>query len=301
MRVLVINNLHSGYADGSIHDFIRSFSEAGDEVVYRVFMPGRKLPQYLKDAKDFDQVVVSGDDGFVAGICYHLRNTKIQIFPFPGGTGNLLATNIDMPNEPFALAKIAREMRTLDFDSGELRFGDKVYGFNVIAGCGYDAAIMKSAKPNKKIFGMFSYYLAAVRNALPQCSHFEIMLDNKTIHAEGIGVLVINFSRLQGDLTITHENKPRDSVFDVVILKGKSAFKLLPAVWASVLDVTGLNPNRTDSLEIYQAKHIVVKSDPEVEVQFDGKADGYKGTFEAQILPHSTRLVLSEEAFKKFK
>ena len=301
MRVLLINNLHSGYADGSIHDFIRTFSQAGDEVVYRVFVPGKDLQSYVKDAENFELVVVSGGDGFIAGVCYHLRDTKIPIFPFPGGTANLLATNIDMPNEPFALAKIAREMRTLDFDSGELKFGDHTYGFSVIAGCGYDAEIMKSAKPNKKIFGLASYYFAAVRNALPGCSHFEITLDDKVIHAEGIGVLVINFSRLQGDLRITHENKPRDGVFDVVILKGRSAFKLLPAIWASVLDVTGLNPDRTDSLEIHQAKYIKVKSDPEVDVQYDGETDGYSGPFEARILPQSTRLVLSEEAYEKFK
>ncbi|MCF0231940.1 MAG: NAD(+)/NADH kinase [Enterococcus sp.] len=300
MRVLVINNLHSGYADGSIHDFIRTFSQTGDEIVYRVFEPGKNLSGYLQDANDFDMVVASGGDGFVAGVCYYLRDTDIPIFPFPAGTANLLAANIEMPNEPYALAKIARDCKTLDFDSGEIKYGDKTYGFSVIAGCGYDAAIMKSAKPNKKVFGYLSYYIAAIRNALPQCSEFEIELDDKLIHSKGIGLLVINFSRIQGDLRITHENKPRDGVFDVVILKGKSAFKLLPAIWASVMDMTGLNPNRTDSLEIHQAKYIKVKSEPKMAVQFDGEAVDYEGEFEARVLPHSVRLVMSDEGFTTF-
>ena len=50
MKLLVINNLASGYGEGAIYDFMRSFAADGD-------------------AKDFDAVIAAGGDGTVATVC----------------------------------------------------------------------------------------------------------------------------------------------------------------------------------------------------------------------------------------
>lgn len=54
------------------------------------------------------------------------------------------------PNEPHALAKLAREGRTLDFDIGEIEVEGEKFGFLIMAGAGYDALIMEGAAPAKK-------------------------------------------------------------------------------------------------------------------------------------------------------
>ena len=64
----------------------------------------------------------------------------------------------------------------------------------------------------------------------------------------------MNFSKIQFDITVTHENEPRDGVFDVVVLKAQNAFELIPALLAGLLDRGGDFPERTGSLEIHRAR-----------------------------------------------
>ena len=94
MKVLIINNLASGYREGSIYDFMRSFVEDGDEVCLRSSDGGTSIDSLLDDADSFDVVVASGGDGTIASVAYRLRNTGVPILPYPAGTANLLSLNL---------------------------------------------------------------------------------------------------------------------------------------------------------------------------------------------------------------
>ena len=110
MKALIINNLASGYRDGSIYDFVRSFTEDGDEVCMRSTDGTTSIDDLLDDASDFDVVVASGGDGTVTSVAYALANTGVPLLPYPAGTANLLSLNLAQPNEPHALAKLARPL-----------------------------------------------------------------------------------------------------------------------------------------------------------------------------------------------
>ncbi len=300
MKLLVINNLASGYGEGAVYDFIRSFAQDGDEVCMRSTSGETPLESLLNDAQNYDAVIAAGGDGTVATVCYLLANTKIPVLPFPAGTANLLALNLASPLEPHALSKLVRSGKTLDFDMGEISVADKKFGFSIMAGAGYDATIMRAAQRGKKLLGPLAYLQAAVMNVKPQFSKFTLELDEGTIESEGLGVLLVNFSKIQFDITVTHENEPRDGAFDVVVLKGKTAFDLLPAVFAGILDRDGEFPDRTDALEIYRSKSVKVTADPPLEVQYDGEATGLTTPFSASIMPRACRLFVSEEGFALF-
>lgn len=300
MKLLVINNLSSGYGEGAVYDFVRSFVHDGDEVVLRATDGTTDVSSLLTDAQRFDAVVAAGGDGTVATVSYQLANTGIPVLPFPAGTANLLALNLASPLEPHALAKMVREGHTLDFDLGEMQVGDARFGFGIMAGAGYDATIMRSAERGKRVLGPMAYLSAAVMNAAPQTSRLTIELDSGTVHSEGIGVLLVNFSKIQFDITVTHDNEPRDGEFDVVVLKAKTAFELIPALFAGILDRTGDFPDRTGALEIHRSKTVRVQANPPLEVQYDGEATGLTTPFSARILPRAARLIVSEEGFDQF-
>ncbi|RNL48163.1 diacylglycerol/lipid kinase family protein [Paraeggerthella hongkongensis] len=300
MKLLVINNLSSGFGDGSVYDFIRSAVQDGDEVCVRSTDGTTPVSALLDDAASYDAVVASGGDGTVATVNYLLANTGVPVLPFPAGTANLLALNLSSPLEPHALAKMVREMRTLDFDMGEIEVADKRFGFGIMAGAGYDAAIMHGAEPAKRLFGPMAYLSAAIANPLPQTSRFTIELDGETVQSEGVGILLVNFSRIQFDIAVTHENKPRDGVFDVVVLKAQNAFELIPALLAGILDRGGDFPDRTGALEIHRARAVRVEADPPMEVQYDGEATRLTTPFSARILPKAARLIVSEEGYAQF-
>lgn len=301
VKLLVINNLVSGYGEGAVYDFVRSFAHDGDEICIRSTDGTTDLRTMLDDACAYDAVVASGGDGTAATVSYLLANTSIPVLPFPAGTANLLALNLQSPNEPHALAKMLRAGKTLDFDLGEIEMGGQRFGFAIMAGAGYDAAIMHGAEPAKRLLGPMAYLSAAISNPLPQTARFTINLDGETVESEGLGILIVNFAKIQFDISVTHENQPRDGMLGVVILRAGNAFGLIPAMLAGILDRGGEYPDRTESLEIHYAKEIQVVADPPLEVQYDGEATRITTPFSARVMPRAARFVVSEECLELYK
>ena len=300
MKLLVINNLSSGFGEGAVYDFVRSFMQDGDEACLRSTDGTTGVSTLLDDAASFDAVIASGGDGTVATVSYMLADSGIPVLPFPAGTANLLALNLASPMEPHALAKMVREGRTLDFDLGEIEVEGRKFGFGIMAGAGYDAAIMHGAAPAKRLLGPMAYFSAALANPLPQTSRFKLDLDGEHVESEGLGILLVNFSKIQFDITVTHGNEPRDGVFDVVVLKAQNAFELIPALLAGLLDRGGDFPDRTGSLEIHRAREVRVEADPPMEVQYDGEATNLTTPFTAHIMRRAARFFVSEEGWDLF-
>jgi len=303
MKVLIINNLVSGRRDGGIFDFMRMLSRDRDELVVRNTDGTTPVETLLDDAHAFDLVVVSGGDGTIASACYCLRGTGLPILPFPAGTGNLLVANLEQPEYAMAISNMARSPVALDFDLGEICFngvdGPATKGFAVIAGAGFDAAIMENAQRLKENLGITAYVAAALANPQPAVAHFTITLDDRTIECDGIAALVLNFAKIYPDISITHENDARDGLFEVVIVKPHNTVELLPALVAAFLDRTGGFPGRTDALEIHTGRRVRVESDPPLHIQHDGEPTGATTPFTAEVLPNATRLVVTEEVFER--
>ena len=243
MKLLIVNNLASGFRDGAIYDFMRAFASDGDEICVRCTDGNTDLADFLRDAENFDAVVAAGGDGTVASVAYLLAETGIPLLPFPAGTANLLAMNLASPAEPHALAHLMREQRLMDFDIGEIELSNgERFGFSMIAGAGYDAAIMEGAEPSKRLLGPMAYFTAAFANFAPQFSRITLTIDGKTVETQGVGVLAINFSKLQFDISLVHENLPRDGMFDIVVMNTHDAVGLIPAILSCMLDRAGEFP-----------------------------------------------------------
>ncbi|MEC4183195.1 diacylglycerol kinase family protein [Adlercreutzia sp. R21] len=296
MKLLIVNNLSSGFRDGAIYDFVRAFADDGDEICMRCTNGCTDLAGFLQDAEEFDAVVAAGGDGTVATTAYLLAETGIPLLPFPAGTANLLALNLASPAEPHALAKIMRRNLLMDFDIGEIELSDgQHFGFTMIAGAGYDATIMQGAEASKRLLGPMAYFTSAFANPAPQFSQITLTIDGETVRTQGVGVLVVNFSKLQFDISVVHENKPRDGMFDVVVMNTHDAVGLIPALLSCMLDRTGEFPTRPGSLEVHRGCEVTVQADPPLAVQYDGEVTGTTTPFTARLLPEAARFVVSEE------
>ena len=65
VKLLVVNNLASGYGEGSVYDFVRALTRDGDEVVIRSTDGTTDLRTFLYDAEDFDAVAAAVRAGSV--------------------------------------------------------------------------------------------------------------------------------------------------------------------------------------------------------------------------------------------
>lgn len=301
MKLLVLINLSSGTADGSTYDFVRSFAHAGDTVVMRYVDMHSDFSEALSDAKTFDRVVAVGGDGTVATVCYLLRDTGVPVLPFPAGTANLLTQNIYSPTESPALAQLLRRGHVLDFDMGELEYPDGTKrGFSMMAGCGYDATIMNDAARNKKLLGPLAYFTAAFHNPNPQVSRFFLEIDGTSVRCEGVGVVFVNFSKIQGDISLALSNAPRDGLLDVIVLATDTAWNLLPPFVGASIDRSGRPLVESDALSYYRGRAIRVVADPPLYCQYDGEPLHLTTPFTARALPSSVKLVVGDEAYREF-
>lgn len=296
MRVLVAINDRAGGTDAGLQEFVRVVGSEVDEVVLRS-LGGRRLAELVADASEFDCVVAAGGDGTVSAIAYALRHTGVPMLAYPAGTANLLASNIGMPIEPPALARVLFEGTPVSFDLGELEQrsddGSTTYtGFAVMAGAGYDASIMKRAEPLKQAIGAAAYLVAAVSNLTPRVSQFELTIDGERISTDGIAVLVGNFGRIQFDLDVAPGTDPCDGLFDIAVVRTKNVVGLLPAVAAAMLDRIGEHPHRSPSLDLYSAREISVIADPALRVQTDGDVLDARTPFTARVLPGATTFLV---------
>lgn len=275
-------------------------AENGAEHVVRYTDGTTPIASLMPDAQRFDAVVAAGGDGTIAAVCYELAGTGVPILPFPAGTGNLLATNLHSPIETHSLVNMLKKMQTLDFDLGEIEAAGNRYGFGIMAGAGYDATIMHDAKPAKRFLGPAAYFQAAITNVKPQKSHIRLVVDGVVSETEGLGVLLVNFPRIQFDIPLTHGTDARDGSLDIAILKAENAFGLIPAFVDGILDRDGVHPKRADSVEIHRGRDIQVYCDPPMQIQYDGELPNLTTPFNARVLDGATRLIVSDAAYEHF-
>lgn len=297
MRVLVIVNTHSGGGDAGLYDYVRVLGASGAEITLRFCEGDTTLEDLAGDARSFDRVVAAGGDGTASAVCYATRDTKVPILVYPAGTANLLALNLGMPVEPRHLAQTTLEGLAVDFDLGEIIQPSMAaknptrMGFSIMAGAGYDAAIMDSARPMKANMGAAAYLLAAMGNLAPTPAHFTVTIDEEEHVTDGIAVLVVNFGKLQFDVPIAVGADPRDGMFEVAVVRTRNVAGLVPAV------VAGLSgADKLPGIDVYAASQVSVSADPQLPMQYDGEVAEGTTPFSARVLPLATRLLLPHDS-----
>lgn len=299
MRVLIICNLLAGSGDFALYDYVHVLGRSQCEVTIRYFAGEGTMAELVHDADSFDRIVVAGGDGTVSSVAYILRNSGIPLLAFPAGTANLIASNLGLTLDPVELGKLTVSDRYTTFDIGELTHlggsdelpEDRRRGFMVAAGAGFDAAIMDAAQPLKASMGVLAYLAGVMQNLAPARSTFRVLFDGQETVCDGIAVLVLNFSRIQFDLQLTHGSSPRDGRFEVAIARTRTAVGLIPTVWDALIDRVVPRPER-GALEVHNAREVLVEADPPLRLQYDGDVIDTTTPFGARVLPGAATLLV---------
>lgn len=311
MKVLIVNNPRAGQGDARLYDYVRELVDRGAEVTLRAARDERGLEHALRDAEDFGRVVTAGGDGTASAAAYLLRDTGIPLLPYPAGTANLLAANLGIPLEPARCADVTLGSGLRRVDLGELDFRREHrppagverrsaprapartrMGFAMMAGAGFDASIMEGAQALKSQIGAGAYLVAAVQNIEPRMAAIELDLDGKTVRTEGSAVLLVNFARIQFDITLTHDSDASDGLLEVVVIKAKHVTELLPVVMAALLDRIITYPDRSQALETYKARRVEIACDPPLPLQSDGDLLGGSTPLSGRVLPKAATFVV---------
>lgn len=208
-------------------------------------------------------VFVCGGDGTVMECVAALTGTEVALAVLPAGTGNLLAANLDLPNDPAAGVRVATGMGRRRIDVG--RVDER--SFAVMAGMGFDAKMLGGASEQLKArIGWPAYVFSALGHLFEHPMRVAIKIDDQPpMRRRARTVVVGNVGRLQAGLHLLTAAVPDDGVLDVAILNPRTVGHWLSMAWA----VARRHP-RVPRMETFQAKRVEIRSDRAQPRELDG-------------------------------
>jgi len=187
-------------------------------------------------------VLASGGDGTVRAVAHALRGSGVALGIIPGGTGNLLARNLNLPlsNTPGAVAiAFSGDDRTIDTGVAELTRADGTQseaGFVVMAGLGLDAALIANTNSAlKQRVGWLAYVESGMRS-LPGAAkiHIRYRIDGQNERSAHVGMILTgNCGVLPGNIELMPGARLDDGELDIAVLQPRNLFGWL-RIWRKV-------------------------------------------------------------------
>ena len=157
MKLAVV--AHAGKTfDGGLSELRRTLEETGVSAPLWIEVPkSKRAPKAVKQAlNDGAELILAwGGDGMVQRCVDALKDTQVPLAIVPAGTSNLFATNLGIERDIAQAVQVALlgDRRRLDVGCFN---GER---FAVMAGAGFDAAMIKGADDFKDRLGRAAYVL----------------------------------------------------------------------------------------------------------------------------------------------
>jgi YegS/Rv2252/BmrU family lipid kinase len=220
-----------------VHEVERLLAGAGvtseTEVVKKKRAVRDATTRAMKDGVDL--VLAIGGDGTVLQVATSLSGSQVPLGIVPTGTGNLLASNLDISKEPAEAVRIALEGRPRRIDVGSVKVGGKRRDFTVACGIGFDADVMdRTDSEQKGRWGKMAYLANAIRESgnITNVVH-EVTLDGVRSTTEAAQVLIANLGRVPLGLQ-ARGVRPDDGLLDVFIVRASGPLPALLAGWQAL-------------------------------------------------------------------
>jgi YegS/Rv2252/BmrU family lipid kinase len=224
--------------------------------------------------KGADVVLACGGDGTVRSVAEALAGTGVAMGLVPAGTGNLLARTVGTPDGVADATRVALTGDDRAIDVGRIRIdgSQEERVFLVMAGTGFDAAIMESTPEALKVkVGPLAYVISGLRAMRGRRIRVTLSLDDgPPLRRRTRTVLVGNSGTLLGGLVLMPRARIDDGVLDVVSLAPGTL-----AGWVAVaLRVITKRPRGHERVEHWQARSIVIRTEAPQPCQVDGDPVG---------------------------
>jgi diacylglycerol kinase family enzyme len=297
--VLVVNSFASSVTARNTVVVHRRLSRDHDVELVETNRRGHAT-RFAHDAarRGADVVISFGGDGTVNEVATGIAGTDTALGVLPGGSTNVFARTIGLPNDPVAAAELvangidAHDIRPI----GLGRVNGRFFCFNT--GIGYDAAVVRTVEKHatwKRWFGHPLFITAAVttwaRGYDRKHPHFRVKTSERTID-DGYFTVVMNTNPYtylgNRALDLSHA-----ATFDrglVVITFRTMRARTILATLGGALRGGGIKPGaRVD--EQIDVDHLVIEHETPFPYQLDGDYLGETDRLEFHHVPDAIKLV----------
>ena len=239
----------------------------------------------LASMEGADLVIVCGGDGTVREVCAELAGTGIPVGIIPAGTGNLLARNLGIPLYIRAAIDVALTGQDRAIDMVKVT-GDGPGGpddldeeretfhshFLVMAGMGFDAAIMEGVNEDlKRKVGWLAYVISALKSLMFPVTKVEISIDGGDYTKHRARTIVVgNVGYLQAGMPLLPDAAIDDGRLDVVLLYPRRFLSWIPLA----IRVLAKHTRTDDTINRMTGRTVSIRAAAEIPRQLDGDSIG---------------------------
>lgn len=219
---------------------------------------------------DMDLVIVYGGDGTVGDVASALIQTEMPLGILPGGTGNAVALNLQIPQDvEKALDLILHHSTSQRFDVGHITCQNQTKGYFLLRSTiGLYNEMLAAATPElKSQFGSLAYLIGGI-TSLQESSTltFNLTIDGEEITVDGHSCIIANTAAIGGlgNFDFAPEVDPDDGLLDVFVFSSET-IEFLKAVESHITTDLSAFPHH------WEARSVSVKVPPNTQVYGDGE------------------------------
>ncbi len=235
-------------------------------------------------------IVAAGGDGTIREVAQGLQGSGKPLLMIPGGTENLLASELGLDDDLPLLMRTFEKGFVRDLDLGLVN--DRV--FTSIAGVGFDGDIVKLVSANRNgHIQHFDYFWPIWRTFFS--ARFPVMqveVDGQRIFEGPCMTFVGNISRYAVGLQILGKANYGDGLLDICVYRCDSKPHLAKHSLMTVLK----RHAKGNDVVYRQGRHVQVRStEKDVATEIDGDP-GPRLPLDISIMPHAVRVIVPEGA-----
>ena len=290
MKVAVV--AHAGKTlGGGLPELRRTLVEAGiAEPLWTEVPKSKRAPAAIERALEegAELILAWGGDGMVRRCVNALKDSEVPLAIVPAGTSNLFATNLGIERDIAAAVQVALlgERRRLDVGRFE---GER---FAVMAGAGFDAAMIKGADELKDRLGRGAYVLGGAAQLNAPSFEAKVKIDGtRWYKGPASCILVGNVGSLFGGIEVFADARPDDGLLDVGVLTSEGPLQLARAAARTALGSAEKSP----FVRITQGRKVRVKLDRKVPYELDGGDRKKVKSFKVDVEPGAITVCVPHE------
>ena len=231
------------HAITTIHFIVNPISGKGKNsldpaMVLRVFNPKTfkvEITETLKPShaielslesikKGVDIIVACGGDGTINEVAGCLIGTSVKLGVIKFGSGNGLATTLNIPKNNEEALRVIKKGVTTKIDAGEIN--DHYFFSN--SGIGFDANVINNYSNTKKR-QLLSYLKASLSTffSKPPPLSVEIAINSQLFSLKPFMVFVSNSNEMWYDISLTPKASIQDGMLDVIIVETLNKLEII--------------------------------------------------------------------------
>ena len=285
MRVAVVAHAEKRL-DGGLPELRRVLAEEGiDDPLWYEVPKAKKAPKAVRSAlgEGAELVFAWGGDGTVRRCVGEMAGEDACLAVVPAGTANLFASNLGIPRDIREAVAVGLHGARRRLDVG--CFGDE--RFAVMAGVGFDAAMIRGADDLKERLGRAAYVWSGSRNLRAPAFGAGIEVDGaEWFDGRATCILMGNVGSLFGGLEVFPSAEPDDGRLELGVVTADSVVQ-----WARTIAraVTG-DPARSPFVRATKAEAVCVELDRKVRYELDGGDRSKVKSFRVEVEPGAMQL-----------